>query len=338
MALSIMSLYDDVFSFRHLYESETRARKSKGHKKDVISFEEDLGTNLFDLYERLHNRTYRVEGYHHFKIYEPKERNIQSLRYCDRVVQHCLVDFYLGPLLERHLIYGNAACRKNKGTDFARNLLKRYLSDASGNGPVYILQFDIHHYFEEMNHEVLKKKLQKLVLDDEMYAFLSGLVDSYNQETGKGLPMGNQTSQCFALYYLDGLDRLIKEKYRIKGYVRYMDDGVVISNDKALLHSLLCDACKELSKLKLSFNEKKTHIFPFAQGVTFLGYRFKPESNGSIYLRLAKERKKRLIRHLIKTKKEISPTSLDSYLVHASKAKEYRLKRYIMSFKATCGE
>lgn len=178
-------------------------------------------------------------------------------------MQHRLVDYYLAPLLDKHLIYSNAACRKNKGTDFARNLLKRYLLDSNKKGAVYILQFDIHHYFEEINHDILKTKLTKLVKDNEMLLFLYKLIDSFNIDKGQGLPMGNQTSQCFALYYLDNIDRLIKEKYRIRGYVRYMDDGVVISNDKGLLHELLLDLRKETSKLKLELNIKKTHIFPF---------------------------------------------------------------------------
>lgn len=114
-----------------------------------------------------------------------------------------------------------------------------------------------------------------------------------------------------------------------------MDDGIVVSNDKALLHSLLCDARNEMSKLKLTFNEKKTHIFPFSHGVTFLGYRFMLGLNGSVFLRVAKEKKKRLMRHLAKTKEKLNAASLDSYLAYASKAKEYRLKRYLMLLKST---
>lgn len=145
--------YDEVFTFSNLYKAHIKARRSKRHKKDVILFEMNLGMSLTSLLERLRRRTYQVDSYHHFVIHEPKERNILSLHYHDRVVQHCLVDNYLMPLLENHLIYDSAACRKGKGTDFARDRVKQFLSSyyrKHGNFG-YVLQFDIHRFFHPIN-------------------------------------------------------------------------------------------------------------------------------------------------------------------------------------------
>ena len=103
----------------------------------------------------------------------------------------------------------------------------------------YGLKFDIHHYFESIDHAVLKERLRRLVKEDDVYSFLSMVIDSFHGESGKGLPLGNETSQAFGLFCLDPVDRLIKEKFYMGYYVRYMDDGVVISDDRERLKELL---------------------------------------------------------------------------------------------------
>lgn len=143
------------------------------------------------------------------------------------------------PYLEPRLIYENAAYREGKGTHFALNRLEKFMHEhykkceASG----YMLKFDIRKYFNSIDHEVLKKKLSKF-LDEEVKKLLYYIIDSFEYTPGRGLPMGNQTSQWFALYYLDRLDRYIKEKLRIKHYVRCMDDGVLLSPSKTELNSM----------------------------------------------------------------------------------------------------
>ena len=127
--LEDLMTYKEIFTFQNLYLAHKKARKSKRHKKDVILFEIDLSNNLYELYKQLNGYTYQISGYHKFLIFEPKEREIQALEYKDRVVQHCLCDNYLMPLLERRLIFDNGACRKGKGTDFSRNRIKGFLRD-----------------------------------------------------------------------------------------------------------------------------------------------------------------------------------------------------------------
>ena len=194
--------------------------------------------------------------------------------YRDRVVQNCFVDNYLFPLLENRLIYDNAVCRKNKGTDFARNRLKSFLLGVYKKYGLdfYILTFDIHHYFESINHDILKEKLKRFIKDKTIYDFINMIIDSFNKATNMGVPLGNQTSQCFALYFLDSFDRIIKEKYRIKYYTRYMDDGVIISNDKQLLARLNSELKNVIKNLKLEFNSEKNNIQHIKQGITYLGF------------------------------------------------------------------
>ena len=290
----------DIFTFHNLYNAHLKTRRGKLYKNEVALFDLNKANELFSLEESFIKNTYQISPYRTFYIFEPKKRRVDATSYKDRVVQNCFVDNYLFPLLENHLIYDNGACRKNKGTDFARNRLKSFLLEAYkkyGN-KFYVLSFDVHHYFESIDHDVLKAKLRKLIKEDDIYSFATMVIDSFSIEDNKGIPLGNQSSQCFALYYLDHLDRIIKERFQIKYYSRYMDDGVIISNDKNKLMKLLNALKEEIKDIKLQFNLDKTFIYSIKQGVTYLGFRYKFTSTGRLIVTMARKKKKRLIRHL----------------------------------------
>ncbi len=300
--------YNELFTFENLYQAHLCARKTKMHKPDVVEFDFNSSGYLWDLFEKLNNRTYNVAGYNKFCIYEPKKREIQALRYYDRIVQHCLCDNYLYPLLTNRFIYDNGACQKGKGTSFAYKRLTKFLSDYYkhyGNSG-YILKADVRHYFPSVDHDILKERLSKPVGDGDILNLLYNIIDSFENEPGKGLPMGNQTSQLFALYYLDPIDRLIKEKYRMKYYTRYMDDMVIIFNDKTALKELLAEMKIEArDKLKLEFNEK-TQICPIKNGVEYLGFRFYLTESGKVVQKLKKQKKKQLRRRFKKIPEQYS--------------------------------
>ncbi len=320
-----MNVYDKVFSFKNLYDAHMKARRSKRHKKDVIMFELDLGNNLWKLKKKLDTRTYTVNSYNHFMIYEPKKRKIEALSYSDRVVQHCIVDNYLMDILERHLIYDNGACRINKGTDFCRNRIRKFLTDyyKKNKKEGYVLQFDIHHYFESIKHDVLKNKLNVIIEDEEMKKLLFDIIDSYSDYDNSGLPIGNQTSQCFALYYLDKIDRIIKEKYKIKYYSRYMDDGIIICDDKDKLKQLLNELKTECFKIGLELNKTKTRIYKLKEGFTYLGFRFKLNDCGKIIMVIPKVKKKRIIKHLKTLNKDEHNASIIFYENYLLKGNNY---------------
>lgn len=173
--------------------------------------------------------------------------------------------------------------------------------------------------------------------DEEVKKLLYLIIDSYVVDTGKGLPMGNQSSQWLALYYLDRLDRLIKEKLRIKGYVRYMDDGVLIHESKAYLQECLRQMQELVAEEKLEFNQK-TQIFPISQGVDFLGWHFYMTDTGKVIRRLRTSNKKRFKRRLkafqkqyaqgTKTLDEITQ-SLNSYQGHLKYGHTWRLRKHV---------
>ena len=286
--------YERICDFGNLYQAYRVSRKGKRNTREVVEFELNAGANLAQLAEELRTETYRLSGYYHFTIRDPKVREIYALHYRDRIVQHCLCDQILAPYFEKHLVYDNAACRTGKGTLFAINRLNGFLHDhyrrygRSG----WFLKCDIRKFFDSIDHEKLKACLTKIVDDKRTLRMLSGIIDSYEVTPGKGIPMGNQTSQWFALFYLDLLDRLVKEKLRIKGYTRYMDDFILIHPEKEKLKQALLEMKDLLSELDLEFNEK-TQIFPVASGVEYLGWLFSLTQTGAVVRRLKKHSKTR---------------------------------------------
>ncbi len=327
--------YKKIYDFENLYRAYITSRKCKRGTRDVIQFEMNAGPNLSRLQEELANGSYRLTGYYHFTIHDPKVREIYALHYQDRIVQHSLCDNLLAPYFERHLIYDNAACRKNKGTLFAMNRLNGFMHEhfkKYGNKG-YFLKCDVRKFFDNIDHESLKERLQRVVDDERTLRMLFDIIDSYEVAPGKGIPMGNQTSQWFALFYLDPLDRLVKEKKRIRHYTRYMDDCVLISHSKEILNDALAEMRKLLADLKLEFNEK-TQIFPIAHGVEYLGWRFYLTEDGAVIRRLKKHSKIRWQHRMRKLKKEYAAGKMElskvqesvvSYQNHMSYGNTYRL-------------
>ncbi len=297
-----MTDFENIISYENLYKAHMRARLSKRHKREVILFEMNLSENLWNLHYDLKYGKYKISGYNKFMIYDPKEREIQAISYRDRILQHSLCDNYLMPLLEKRLIYDNAACRKNKGTSFAINrwryFMQKYYKKYGEEG--YFVKVDVKKYFNSINHNILKQKLIKIIKDDKIYSLLCNIIDSFSVSKNRGLPMGNQTSQCFALLYLNIVDRLIKENLKVKYYVRYMDDMLLLIESKS--KAQVC-----LKSIKMALNDNlldinlKSQIFPIKNGIDFLGWYFFYGKNGKIVQKLKKTSKKRILQRVKKT-------------------------------------
>lgn len=332
--------YRLLCDFQNLHTAHRMARRGKQKNAEVIGFELELGQNLWHLKNELEEKSYHAQPYYTFWVYDPKERKIDALHYADRVVQHSLCDNVLAPILENRLIYDNAACRKNKGTHFALKRLTGFLAEHykkhGSNG--YVLKCDIAKYFDNIDHAVLKAKLRKAISDNDVLCLLDTIIDSYNKDSGKGIPLGNQTSQWFALYYLDEVDRLVKEKLRIKHYTRYMDDFLLVHENKEYLNHCKNEIEKLLTeKLRLSFNAK-TQIFPLKNGAEYLGWRFYLSDTGKVIKRLRTSAKKRFKRKLKQMAQEYGggkielsdiQRSLASYRGHLKHGHTYKLRKAV---------
>ena len=300
--------------------------------------------NLWNLYHELEHHTYQLSGYYYFRVYDPKVREIQALTLRDRVVQHSLCDNVLRPYFEPRLIYDSAACREGKGTRFATDrltsFLRKYYKKNGAEG--YILKFDIRKFFDSIDHIILKQKLVALP-DENIKELLWHIIDSFQkndkaEERARGIPLGNQTSQWFALWYLNDLDRLIKEKLHIKYYSRYMDDGILIHESKEYLQECFAQMKTYVEeKLRLEFNEK-TQIFPICQGADYLGFRFYLTESGKVIRRLRTSNKKRWKRRMKLYQKQYSmgqkslediTKSIKSYHGHLQYGNTYRLRKNV---------
>ncbi len=291
-----MTDWENIISFDSLYKAHRRARLGKRHKQEVILFENNLAENIYKMHYDLKYDRYEIGHYNSFTIYDPKEREIQVISYKNRVLQHSLCDNYLTPLLERHLIYDNTACRKGKGLSFAirrfRNFMARHYRTNGRTG--YFVKIDVKKYFDSIDHDRLKEKILPMISDENIRALIIKIIDSYHPDTNKGLPMGNQTSQCFALLYLDELDRYFKEQMRVKYYIRYMDDIVLIVTNKALAHECLAVSATILADNLLIINPK-SQIIAVSCGVEFLGWRFDYSPTGRVLERLRHSTKRRIL-------------------------------------------
>jgi len=209
-------------------------------------------------------------AFHQFEVREPKIRKICSSNFRDRVVHHAICNL-LEPILERRLIFDTYACRTGKGAHSAMTRAQAFCGRYH-----YFLKCDIRKYFESIDHDVLKKILRRHIKDARLISLIDKIVDHQAPGTipGKSMPIGNLTSQHFANSYLSELDHYLKEKKQLHGYVRYMDDFISFSDSKEVLHALLVDIRKFVSReLKLELKESVTRIAPTTEGVPFLGFR-----------------------------------------------------------------
>ena len=294
-----MTDFEKVIDFHNMYRAFRKAKCGKGYKRSSARFNISALDGVHSLIQQLEDRTYTVSGYSEFKVYEPKERLIQTTSFKDKVVQHCLCDNVIMPRLENVFIYENCAGQKGKGTLFGLDLLKsqmeafyrRYGMDG------YILKCDISKFFYNISHDQLKDIVRYHFGYDQDICWLCDLyIDSTD---GKGLPLGNQINQGFALLYLDSMDKLIKHQLGIEFYGRYMDDFYLIHPDKKYLQDCLDTIRGYLETLDLELNGK-TQIFPFKNGVSYLGFHTYITQNGKVIRKLKNQNKRNAKRKFVK--------------------------------------
>ena len=335
------SSFDEMADFTTLMNAHRMSRRGKQGRQEVVRFEMNLSSNLVRLSNALLSGEYRPLPYFHFTVSEPKVRQIYAPRYQDRVVQRALCDTMLRPTLEPRLIYDNAACRVGKGTHFALDRLSRFMDEfhrAHGFAG-YVLRADVRSYFASIRHDVLLKKLGRVFSDSRIMPLMELIVGSYKSVPGVGLPLGNQASQWFALYYMDGLDRLVKERLGIRWYTRYMDDLVLLHPSKAHLQEclrIMKRYCRD--ELGLEFNEK-TQIFPISAGIRYLGWRTYLSPTGGVVRRLDTAKKKMMAKRIYRMQKSYAEKnielrtameSLNSYRAHLAHGQTFHLMRNLL--------
>jgi retron-type reverse transcriptase len=246
----------------------------KRKRKDVRTFETKLADNIFCLHDSLVSGKYKHGSYFEFTIHDPKKRDIHKASVRDRLLHHAihrkLYKFY-----DQIFISDSYSCRNGKGIHGALNRFKKYYWKTSRNKrrTVWVLKCDIRKFFDSIDHKILISILSKKIGDSNIIFLLQKIIDSFEKSKGKGIPLGNLTSQLFANIYLNELDQFIKHKLRIKFYIRYADDFVFLSTDRFKLEKILPEIQNFLDeKLKLELHPNKISITTFSSGVDFLGW------------------------------------------------------------------
>ncbi|WP_337810988.1 reverse transcriptase/maturase family protein [Enterocloster sp.] len=348
---TLKNVFEQVVDYDNLYRAYLNARLCKRYRYEVLNFSAHLEDNLVKLQKELIDRTYTLGKYREFYIYEPKKRLIMAQPFKDRVVQWAIYQV-LNPVFAQGYITDSYACIKERGTHKAVKRLHYWLRRV-GKKPekYYFLKLDISKYFYRIDHDVLMGILKRKIRDDDMIFLLDKIVNSSETNFGlppgkspgevkrsdrvseKGMPVGNLSSQMFANLYLNELDQYCKRTLGIHFYVRYMDDVIILHQDKDQLHEwkrIIDTFLKE--KLQLDLNEK-TCIRPITLGVEFCGYKI-----WNTHIKLRKSTALKMKRNLKKLQKEYAAgevtveeakQTISSYLGILKHCDSYSLKRTI---------
>lgn len=326
-------------TIENIFERYFEFRVGKKKKKDVLQFERFAEDNLFALYDELKSRTYFPGSYKGFYVRDPKLRLIHKAIVVDRVVHH-IVSKELEKIFEPTFYAHSYAGRKGKGTHKAVTTLHKMAWKVSRNNTraCWALKCDIRKFFASINHIILLSILKKKIADQDFLDLLEKIINSfYSEQTNdltnkKGIPIGNLTSQFFSNIYLNELDQFIKHELKVKYYIRYADDFVLLSENKEYLQNLIEPINTFLAEhLDLKLHSNKIILRPFRSGADFLGYIVFPH-----YILPRIKTKKRLMRRLRKKVKEYKDRkiswqalnqTIQSYLGYLQHANTYRLQK-----------
>lgn len=345
----INSLYEEIYNLDNIIDMTERVctrtkNKNKVHNFSIYKFE-----HIFNIYRRLYTKNYNFGKYNIFMINDPKCRIIMAQELEDKIINHLVAKYILVKVYEPIFTNSMCATRLGMGTSYANKLLKKYLNEMKVKyDNFYVLKIDISKYFYKIDHNILKNILSKKIKDKEALDILYSIIDSTDNEyvnntiiklkenrikylnslnisnkdklinevreiplyeCGLGLALGNQTSQAFGLIYLYEINHFIREKLHIRCLINYMDDFVIIHNDKDYLKYSLEIITKELKdKYNLDINIKKTKIHSIRNGIEFLGFNYYIKNN-HIIMKLKTSTKKKIKKKIKKIKEDNSDKS-----------------------------
>ncbi len=350
--LGTMKTYRNLFgklcSLENLGLAFRKARKRKTLKLYVIEFEAKLSENLTLLHEELLKKTYHPKPLNTFILRDPKTRRISVSDFRDRVVHHAICNV-LEPIFESRFIHDSYANRKGKGVLAALKRFDQFKRKVSLNGcrvkgahdanvvKGFVLKADIKHYFENVDHEKLISVIGRTIRDKDVLELIWKVVRNHTGKMrGKGMPLGNLTSQFFANVYLNELDQFVKHKLKAKHYIRYVDDFIILhGSSKQLTEWKRCINEFLSQQLLLELHPQKSRIQSFGGGVDFLGFRcfyhFRLLRKRNIRKALRRLEDFRTLLKEGKVEPNIILESIRGWNAYATHASTYKLRRFLMS-------
>ena len=311
--------FADISSIKALTAAWGKFARGKQSRNDVIEYKKHLRQNIHGLHAALQAGEYQHGVYQQFTICDPKTRRIHKATVRDRLVHQAIVSA-IEPLFEKRFIYDSYSCRQGKGAHAGRERLATFLARESGNNTRkgYVLKCDVRQFFASIDHEILMELLTVRLNDMQVLELLRGILLSHGADVGRGIPLGNVTSQLFANIYLHELDWFMKQTLGVRWYIRYCDDFVVVSHDRTYLESLI-EPIRVFLRiiLKLELHPHKVTIRSWEQGIDFLGYVLRPYG-----VTLRTKTKHRML-------DRVSQHNLSSYMGICSHADAYRLGQVV---------
>ncbi|MEK7219422.1 MAG: reverse transcriptase/maturase family protein [Patescibacteria group bacterium] len=239
--------FEKIISVDNLLLAWGEFLRGKRNRKDVQEFQLHLMDNVLSLHYDLKNKEYAHGGYYAFSISDPKPRNINKATVRDRLLHHAIYRI-LYPYFDTQFIHDSYSCRVNKGTHKAINRFRNFTRKVSKNNTrsCLVLKCDIKKFFANIDHSILKTILSKCLFDTDILWLLSQVIDSFSIQINtlnsaiaenkvKGLPLGNLTSQLLVNIYMNEFDQFVKRELKVKYYIRYADDFVILSEEKNIL-------------------------------------------------------------------------------------------------------
>lgn len=266
MGTKYKNLIQEICSMKNLYRAYEKAAKGKRYSCGHLQFKQHLAANLRGLSDALRNGTYRPSPPNVFFVNEPKRREISAPPFSDRVVQHALCSV-IEPIFDRTFLPNSYACRRGRGTHIAvieaQAIMRR--------GYAHWLKLDFSKYFASIDRTVLHDEIRRKVSCSGTLELIAALLPS----SGRGIPIGNLTSQLFANVYGHVLDRYLTHTLHIKNWLRYMDDTVIFAHSREAL-AVLQQGLEWFSDAQLGLRFSKWSLGSIKQGLDWLGYRIWP--------------------------------------------------------------
>lgn len=316
--------YSEIIALDNLLVAWEEFTAGKKKRADVRQYAQALLHNILALQDDLGNFSYKHSGYEAFMVNDPKPRSIHKATVRDRLL-HRAIYRILYPSFDTTFIHDSYSCREMKGTHKAFNQLVGYCRKMSHNytTPCFALQMDIRKFFNNIDHSILKRMLKKRIADPDLLGLIEKVIDSFEYAPGKGMPLGNLTSQLFANVYMDPLDKFVKHKLKARYYLRYADDFLVLSKSQDELMGYFVEIWRFLKEeLKLDLHPNKISLRKYAWGFDFVGYVARPHY--SIPRKRTIERMKRDLTIMRGQRfDKINPT-LQSYLGYLKHVNGYR--------------
>ncbi len=341
--LSATPMNDRLATWENLWLAYQNASRGKRGRPATAAFEYKLADHLLDLQRELREQTYQPGAYHSFYIHEPKRRLISAAPFRDRVVHHALCNLTV-PYFERRFIFDSYANRPGKGThralDRCQSFARRFR---------YALQCDVVQFFPAIDHAILREVLAAMLPDDSLFWLIDRILESgrgvlseaydmvyfagdnlFSACRPRGLPIGNLTSQWWANCYLTPFDHFIKRELRCTAYLRYVDDFVLFSDNKAQLWEWRQAIIERLARFRLTLHEGPAHPRPVSEGLPFLGFIVFPD-----YRRLKRRKgihyRRRLKRLLASGTPEQIEASLRGWINHVRYGDTWGLRRALLA-------